>query len=91
MKRHDIDVISLMAGLLFAGLAAVFVLKALGTVDVDLRAAPAVALIVAGCAGIAASLTSSRRSDERHFDEHHFDDTESPDSGTVVADRLPES
>jgi hypothetical protein len=63
MKRHDIDVTSLMAGLLFAALAAVFALHALDIFDVDLRAAPAVALIVAGLGGITAALTSARADD----------------------------
>ena len=65
MKRHDIDVISLVSGLLFAGLGAVFALDALGTFSIDVRAVPAVVLIVLGLAGIAASLTSSDRSAER--------------------------
>ena len=69
MKRHDIDVISLMGGLLFSALAVVFALHALGAFDVDLRAAPAVALIVAGLGGIAASLASSTRAAERYRDE----------------------
>lgn len=83
MKRHDIDVISLMGGLLFAGLAAVFALHALGAFDVDLRATPAVALIVAGLGGIAAAVTSSTRAAERDQDEQH--------SEPVVPDRMPES
>jgi hypothetical protein len=82
MKRHDIDVISLMGGLLFAGLAAVFALHALGAFDVDLRVAPAVALIVAGLGGIAAAVTSSTRA----ADGHHSEPLPEP----VVTDRFPE-
>ena len=83
MKRHDIDVISLMAGLLFAALAAVFTLHALDIFDVDLRAAPAVALIVAGLGGITAALTSVARADD-------FTETAGAESPAVRPDRLPE-
>ena len=62
MKRHDLDVISLVTGLLFVGLAIVFGLHALGTFSIDVRVVPAVVLIVLGIAGIAAALTSSVRS-----------------------------
>jgi hypothetical protein len=62
MKRHDIDVISLVSGLLFAGLGAVFALHALDVFSIDVRAVPAVVLIVLGIGGIAAALTSSARS-----------------------------
>jgi hypothetical protein len=64
MKRHGIDIISLVSGLLFAGLGAVFALHALGTFSVDVRAVPAVVLIVLGLAAIAAALRSSDRSAE---------------------------
>jgi len=62
VKRHDIDVISLVSGLLFTGLGAVFALHALDLFSVDVRAVPAVVLIVLGIGGIAAALTSSARS-----------------------------
>ena len=104
MKRHDIDVISLMGGLLFAGLAAVFALHALGAFDVDLRAAPAVALIVAGLGGIVAAITSSGRTSsgrtssgrtssgrgaERRDDEPHAGQPFDPEA--VSTDQVPES
>ena len=96
MKRHDVDVISLMGGLLFTGLAAVFALHALGVFDVDLRAAPAVALIVAGLGGIAAAITSSARWAERREDEPRPGEpqgglyTGRSDSETVAPDPVPE-
>ena len=62
MKRHELDVVSLVSGLLFAGLGLVFALDAHGTIHLDVRAVPAVVLIVLGIAGIAAALTASRRS-----------------------------
>jgi hypothetical protein len=62
MKRHDIDVISLVSGLLFAGLGAVFALHALDVFSIDVRVVAPVVLIVLGIGGIAAALTSSARS-----------------------------
>ena len=97
MKRHDVDVISLMGGMLFTGLAAVFALHALGAFDVDLRAAPAVALIVAGLGGIVAAITSSARWAERNEDEpRRAEQPEGPRSGpseseAVAPDPVPES
>jgi len=37
VKRHEIDVISLVSGLLFAGLGAVFALHALDVFSIDVR------------------------------------------------------
>jgi hypothetical protein len=62
MKRHQTDVISLVSGLLFAGLGVVFALHALGTFNLDVGVVPAVVLIVLGIAGIAAAVTASPRS-----------------------------
>ena len=59
MKRHDIDVISLVSGLLFAALGIVFALHALGAFSLDVRAVPAVVLIVLGLAGISAAVSAS--------------------------------
>jgi hypothetical protein len=64
MKRHDIDVVSLVSGLLFAGLGVVFALHALGSFGLDVRVVPAVVLIVLGLAGISAALASSSRTVE---------------------------
>jgi hypothetical protein len=61
MKRHEMDVLSLVSGVLFAGLGAVFALHALGWFSLDVRAVPAVVLIVLGLGGIAAALTASPR------------------------------
>jgi hypothetical protein len=61
MKRHDLDVVSLVSGLLFASLGVVFALHALGAFSLDVRVVPAVVLIALGVAGIAAALTSSDR------------------------------
>jgi hypothetical protein len=64
VKRHEIDVVSLVSGLLFATLAVVFTLNALGTVTFDIRVVPATVLIVLGIAGISASVAKTTRPGE---------------------------
>jgi hypothetical protein len=62
MKRHELDVISLVSGLLFAGLGVLFALNATGTLNFDVRVVPATVLIVLGVAGISASVVKTTRS-----------------------------
>jgi hypothetical protein len=70
MKRHELDVVSLVSGLLFGSLGVAFALHALGAFSMDVRVVPAIVLIVLGIAGIAAALASmARPSDERLADE----------------------
>jgi hypothetical protein len=59
MKRHETDIVSLVSGLLFAGLGIVFALHARDTFSLDVRVVPAIVLIVLGIAGISAAVTSS--------------------------------
>jgi hypothetical protein len=69
MKRHELDVVSLVSGLLFASLGVAFALHALGAFSVDLRVVPAIVLIVLGIAGIAAAIVSTARSSEGRLSE----------------------
>jgi hypothetical protein len=64
MKRHELDVVSLVSGLLFTGLAVMFALNAADWVTFDVRVVPAAVLIVLGIAGISASVVKTSRSDE---------------------------
>jgi hypothetical protein len=64
MKRHELDVVSLVSGLLFTGLAVVFALNALGWVTFDIRVVPATVLIVLGIAGISASVVKTSHAAE---------------------------
>jgi hypothetical protein len=61
VSRHPLDLFSLVAGLLFAVLGALFGLDQLDALDVDLRWIPAIVLLVLGAAGIIASLTRDAR------------------------------
>ena len=56
MRRHDIDIISLVSGLLFAALGAVFALHSLDAFSLDIRVVAAVVLIGLGLAGVVAAL-----------------------------------
>jgi hypothetical protein len=58
MRRHDLDLLSLVSGVLFAGLGVVFALKATGTISLDLAIVPALVFIVIGVAICASVLTA---------------------------------
>jgi hypothetical protein len=90
MKRHDLDVISLVSGLLFAGLGAVFASHALGAFSVDVLVVPAVVLIVLGLAGIAAALTSTARPDAPDSPGANPVSSDPVPSDRVPSDRVPE-
>ena len=61
MKRHPVDLTSLIAGLMFLTSAVLFTLDHLGEAHVDVRWVPAIALVTLGLAIIAGSLTKVRR------------------------------
>jgi hypothetical protein len=50
MKRHPTDLLSLLSGLLFAGLGGLFALDRLDRIDLDARWIPAVVLLGLGLA-----------------------------------------
>ena len=56
MKRHDLDVLSLVAGLLFLGLAVTFFLDATNVWSADVTWVPAIVLIALGIGGVLSTL-----------------------------------
>jgi hypothetical protein len=52
VKRHDLDVLSLVSGLLFTGLAVAFLLDALDVWSADVTWVPAIVLIALGIGGM---------------------------------------
>jgi hypothetical protein len=63
MKRHDLDLFSLVCGILFGGLGVVFALKAGGVISLDLGIVPALVLIVIGlatCASVFNAMLGAR-------------------------------
>jgi hypothetical protein len=78
MKQHDVDVVSLAAGLLFVSLAVVFALHELDVFSLDVRVVPAVVLIVLGLAGISGGLTARRAAErDRPTSQHPTSERES--------------
>lgn len=63
MRRHDLDLLSLVSGVLFAGLGVVLALKAAGTItfDLDLGIVPALVFIVIGLTVCASALAAVLR------------------------------
>lgn len=62
MRRHELDVVSLVFGLVFATVAAVWALWRLDVLDSEsLSWIPALALVLIGLLGVALSLMRSRR------------------------------
>jgi hypothetical protein len=64
VRRHETDVLSLVAGLLFIALAAIFVLAESGSLDLEPRFIWPVLLIGLGVAGLAGSRGRARRTQE---------------------------
>jgi len=60
VSRHPLDLVSLIAGLLFTALGVLFGLDAHGTVHIDVRWIPAIVLLALGAGGIAHNLLRTR-------------------------------
>jgi hypothetical protein len=52
MKRHPLDLVSLLGGLLFMGLGVAFLLDALNRWSTDVTWVPPIVLVVLGLAGV---------------------------------------
>ena len=65
MKRHDMDLVSLIAGAVFAVVALTSLVGAATDESVDLGWVAPVVLVGLGVAGLAGSLRSGRRRDEQ--------------------------
>ena len=70
MNRHTLDPVSLVAGLVFAAVAVVYLVQAHSSVDIDGRWVLPLALIGLGVAGVLGALNSAaRQSRESHSDD----------------------
>jgi hypothetical protein len=65
MKRHEVDVFSLLAGLTFTVIAVVYLIASLNAQSVNGRIVIPVALISLGTAGLAGALTRMARRSSR--------------------------
>lgn len=63
MRSHPIDLVSLVAGLLFTALAAGYIASGYYDVDLNPRLVFPLVLVVLGVAGLAGSVLAQRRSD----------------------------
>ena len=66
MRRHDLDWVSLVAGLVFLAFAVAYVVVSLTDVTLDPRVVWPVVLIALGAAGVATAITATAR-EERAF------------------------
>ena len=64
MKRHALDITSLIAGLLFTTFGVLFTLDQIDEIDLDVRWVPAVVLIALGLANLLGSLARRGTRDE---------------------------
>jgi uncharacterized membrane protein len=65
VRRHELDVVSLVFGLMFGTVALLWPLWKIGVLDGDsLSWIPALALVVIGLVGVTLSITRSRRTAE---------------------------
>lgn len=65
MRKHSFDLLSFLAGLVFAGFAVAYIVGAYTDVRIDPRLALPLALVGLGIAGLAGSLVAQRRNDRR--------------------------
>ena len=68
MRKHPIDLFSLISGLLFTAFAIAYIVGAYTDVRLDARLALPLALVGLGLAGLAGAMVAQRRSDRRLAD-----------------------
>jgi hypothetical protein len=68
VRRHDLDWVSLIAGLVFLAFAAAYGLAALTDVSIDGRFVWPVVFVALGAAGVATAVTATAR-EEKSFTE----------------------
>lgn len=65
MRKHPLDLFSLVSGLLFTGLAIAYIVGAYTDIRLDARLALPLTLVGLGLAGLAGAMVAQRRSDQR--------------------------
>lgn len=68
MRRHSLDVFSLLSGLVIVAFAAAFLVGQYTAIEVDGRLVVPLLLVGLGVAGLAGALVAQRRSDRRLAD-----------------------
>ena len=75
MRRHDLDWVSLIAGLVFLVFAVVYTVASLTDVSIDGRFVWPIVLVALGAAGVATAVTATQR-EEKAFAELESEPTE---------------
>jgi uncharacterized integral membrane protein len=73
VRRHELDWISLIAGVVFTGLALLYLVLSLTDATFDQRLVWPLVLVALGAAGIATAVSAGRREEQR-FAEVSSDD-----------------
>jgi len=68
VRRHDLDWVSLIAGLVFLVFAVVYTVASLTDVSIDSRFVWPIVLVALGAAGVATAVTATQR-EEKAFAE----------------------
>jgi cytochrome c oxidase subunit IV len=68
VRKHPIDLFSLISGLLFTGFALAYIVGAYTDVRLDARLALPLALVGLGLAGLGGAMVAQRRADRRLAD-----------------------
>ncbi|MDA8435174.1 MAG: hypothetical protein M0Z98_04240 [Actinomycetales bacterium] len=71
MRRHDLDWVSLIAGLVFLAFATVYGLAALTDVSIDGRFVWPVVFVALGAAGVATAVTATAREEKAFADQEN--------------------
>lgn len=66
MRRHDLDWISLIAGIVFTGIALVYLIAGLADATLDGRFVWPVVLVALGAGGVATAVRANRREEEAY-------------------------
>ena len=64
MRRHDLDWVSLIAGLVFLVFAVVYTVASLTDVSIDGRFVWPIVLVALGAAGVATAVTATQREEK---------------------------
>ncbi len=65
MRRHDFDWVSLIGGIVFTGIAVLYLVVAVTDVNVDARFVWPLVLVALGAAGIATAVSANLREEKR--------------------------
>jgi len=64
MRRHELDWVSLIAGIVFSGIAVLYLIVAATDLKVDHQLVWPVVLVALGLAGVATAVRATRREEE---------------------------